>query len=110
MRRYDGRGDPSRRLVPSPRRAGLALAGGLVLLVPAIALAHPLGNFTVNHYAGIRVEPDRIVLDLVIDEAEIPTFQDRLTDRHRRRRGDLRRRGRTSSAWPPARASSPTWP
>ena len=54
------------------------LGGGLVLLVPGLALAHPLGNFTVNHYAGIRVEPARIVVDLVIDEAEIPTFQDRL--------------------------------
>jgi ABC-type nickel/cobalt efflux system permease component RcnA len=56
----------------------LVLAVGLLLTLPAIALAHPLGNFTVNHFAGIRVEPDRIVLDLVIDEAEIPTFQDRL--------------------------------
>jgi nickel/cobalt transporter (NicO) family protein len=56
----------------------VALAGGLLLALPGIALAHPLGNFTVNHYAGIRVEPDRIVVDVVIDEAEIPTFQDRL--------------------------------
>ena len=39
------------------------------------SLAHPLGNFTVNHYAGIRVEPDRVLLDVVIDAAEIPTFQ-----------------------------------
>ena len=56
----------------------MALAGGLLVALPGIALAHPLGNFTVNHYAGIRIEPDRIVLDVVIDEAEIPTFQDRL--------------------------------
>ncbi len=54
------------------------LACTLILFVPAIALAHPLGNFTVNHFAGIRVEPGRVVLDVVIDEAEIPTFQDRL--------------------------------
>ena len=45
---------------------------------PAVAAAHPLGNFTINHYAGIRVEPDRILLDVVIDQAEIPTFQARL--------------------------------
>ncbi len=54
---------------------GAALA---VLLLPAVALAHPLGNFTVNHYAGLRVEPDRILLDVVIDQAEIPTFQEKL--------------------------------
>ena len=63
-------------------RRRLAAAGllgvGLILLLPGIALAHPLGNFTVNHYAGIRVEPGEIRLDVVIDEAEIPTFQDRL--------------------------------
>ena len=56
------------------RRRGLVLA----LVVPAVALAHPLGNFTINHYAGIRVEPDRSLLDVVIDQAEIPTFQARL--------------------------------
>jgi ABC-type nickel/cobalt efflux system permease component RcnA len=43
-----------------------------------MALAHPLGNFTINHYAGVRVEPDRILLDVVIDQAEIPAFQARL--------------------------------
>ena len=56
----------------------VVLAGAFLALLPGLALAHPLGNFTVNHFAGIRLEPDRIVLDVVIDEAEIPTFQDRL--------------------------------
>ena len=58
--------------------AAALLAGGLLVVLPGLALAHPLGNFTVNHYAGIRVEPGQIRLDVVIDEAEIPTFQDRL--------------------------------
>jgi ABC-type nickel/cobalt efflux system permease component RcnA len=49
-----------------------------VLLLPALATAHPLGNFTINHYTGIRVEPMGILLDVVIDQAEIPTFQARL--------------------------------
>ena len=49
-----------------------------VLLIPAVAAAHPLGNFTINHYAGLRVEPDRVLLDVVVDQAEIPTFQARL--------------------------------
>jgi nickel/cobalt exporter len=49
-----------------------------VLLLPAITLAHPLGNFTINHYAGLRVETDRVLLDVVIDQAEVPAFQARL--------------------------------
>jgi ABC-type nickel/cobalt efflux system permease component RcnA len=62
----------------TPRRltaAFLALAASLA--VPAVAMAHPLGNFTINHYAGIRVAADVIRLDVVIDMAEIPTFQER---------------------------------
>ena len=60
-------------------RGAAALLGILgALLVPAIVAAHPLGNFTINHYAGIRVEPDRVLLDVVIDQAEIPAFQARL--------------------------------
>jgi ABC-type nickel/cobalt efflux system permease component RcnA len=65
----------------APRRARIAAAvAGFVLsmAVPALAMAHPLGNFTINHYAGIRVEPDRVILDIVIDQAEIPTFQEKL--------------------------------
>ncbi len=63
------------------RRSWLTgIAAGLVagLLVPALVAAHPLGNFTINHYAGLRIEPQRILLDVVIDQAEIPAFQARL--------------------------------
>jgi len=62
------------------RRRGAATVVGIlaVLLLPALVAAHPLGNFTINHYAGIRVEPNRIRLDVVIDQAEIPAFQARL--------------------------------
>jgi nickel/cobalt exporter len=56
-----------------------ALAAVCALLaLPAIVAAHPLGNFTINHYAGVRVESDRVLLDVVVDQAEIPTFQARL--------------------------------
>ena len=41
------------------------------------AAAHPLGNFTVNTYSGLRVGPDRLIVDHVVDMAEIPTFQTR---------------------------------
>ncbi len=51
---------------------GLALAA-----LPLVVSAHPLGNFTINHYAGIRVAADSVALDVVIDMAEIPTFQER---------------------------------
>jgi ABC-type nickel/cobalt efflux system permease component RcnA len=53
----------------------LLAAAVLVALGASAALAHPLGNFTINHHAGIRVEPDRVLLDVVIDAAEIPAFQ-----------------------------------
>lgn len=43
--------------------------------VPA-ALAHPLGNFTVNQYTGLQVSQDRITIDYVMDLAEIPAFQE----------------------------------
>jgi len=55
------------------------LAVALLALAPAVGLAHPLGNFTINHFAAIRVGPERISLDVVIDRAEIPTFQERQT-------------------------------
>src|SRR5215216_4061436 len=43
--------------------------------VPA-ALAHPLGNFTINHYTGLTVSRDSISIDYVLDMAEIPAFQE----------------------------------
>jgi ABC-type nickel/cobalt efflux system permease component RcnA len=49
------------------------------LVVPVAVAAHPLGNFTINHYAGITVSPASIHLDIVIDMAEIPAFQERQT-------------------------------
>jgi nickel/cobalt exporter len=56
----------------------LALLLGLVvaLAAPAVADAHPLGNFTVNRYSGIEVSGDRIFVKYVLDLAEIPTYQE----------------------------------
>lgn len=53
-----------------------ALASALVALTPAAALAHPLGNFTINRYAGLLVQPDAVSIDYVIDMAEIPAYQE----------------------------------
>jgi nickel/cobalt transporter (NicO) family protein len=46
------------------------------LLAPAAAVAHPLGNFTVNRYSGIELAGNRVYLHYVLDLAEIPTFQE----------------------------------
>lgn len=48
--------------------------GGLVLSA-APAVAHPLGNFTVNTHVGIRVEPAAVDLQVVVDVAEVPTLR-----------------------------------
>jgi nickel/cobalt exporter len=53
--------------------AGLALAS---LLIGAPASAHPLGNFTINLYSGLVLDPDRLVVNYVVDMAEIPTVQE----------------------------------
>ncbi len=53
--------------------AGLALA----LLAPGVASAHPLGNFTVNHFSRVQPSGDRVYVLYVLDLAEIPTFQDK---------------------------------
>jgi ABC-type nickel/cobalt efflux system permease component RcnA len=47
-----------------------------LLIAPPAALAHPMGNFSVNHYCKILINPNRIELDYIIDMAEIPTFQE----------------------------------
>jgi ABC-type nickel/cobalt efflux system permease component RcnA len=54
------------------RVGALAIAG---LLAAAPAGAHPLGNFSISHYAGIEIQADAIQIRYVIDMAEIPTFQ-----------------------------------
>ena len=60
------------------RRALLVAGLALALLVPAAtAGAHPLGNFSVNHLVTVRVSSDRIDLGYTLDQAEIPTFQER---------------------------------
>ncbi len=53
-----------------------ALAAAIAVAAPA-ASAHPLGNFSINHLVTVRVEAHRIDLHYVLDQAEIPTFQER---------------------------------
>jgi nickel/cobalt transporter (NicO) family protein len=60
-----------RRLVPLIALLFLAAMGR-----PAVAWAHPLGNFTINRYSRLEVQPALIRIRYVLDEAEIPTYQD----------------------------------
>jgi nickel/cobalt exporter len=46
------------------------------LLASAAASAHPLGNFTVNHFSAVEASGGRIYVKQVLDLAEIPTFQE----------------------------------
>src|SRR5262245_47637011 len=55
------------------RLAGLVVA--LALQIPGAAAAHPMGNFSISHYAAIQVAADGIRLRYLLDLAEIPTFQ-----------------------------------
>ncbi|MEA2441784.1 MAG: nickel/cobalt transporter (NicO) family protein [Thermoleophilaceae bacterium] len=48
-----------------------------VLLLPAAAEAHPLGNFTINHLSRVSVSEQRVDVAYTLDQAEIPTFQER---------------------------------
>lgn len=56
------------------KRAVLVLAL-VAAFFPAAAAAHPLGNFTTNHYSRVVISGDRVYVLYVLDLAEIPTFQ-----------------------------------
>ena len=53
----------------------VAVAALVALALPALASAHPLGNFTTNRYDEVVVSGDRLYVYSVLDLAEIPTFQ-----------------------------------
>ena len=56
---------------------GISVVVGAVLLTAPPAFSHPLGNFTVNTYSGLRVGKDHISVEFLVDMAEIPTLQRR---------------------------------
>lgn len=47
----------------------------LGLLLATLALAHPLGNYSINHYARFDVQAGGVFVDYVLDFAEFPTQQ-----------------------------------
>lgn len=59
-------------------RTNRALATALFLtLCSAAAFAHPMGNFTVNHYSALTLAPGTLKLHYVLDMAELPTITER---------------------------------
>ena len=58
------------------RRGALLLALAVLALAATRASAHPLGNFSISHYAALEPGPGEVTVRYVIDMAEIPTFQE----------------------------------
>jgi hypothetical protein len=48
----------------------------MLLSSAGTAFAHPMGNFSINHYAKIKVRERSVEIRYLIDMAEIPTFQE----------------------------------
>lgn len=66
---------PLRRTTRVKALVAAALSALAVLALTSTASAHPLGNFTVNRYAGIEIAGSEIYVRYALDLAEIPTYQ-----------------------------------
>ena len=64
------------------RRLVILAVGVAALALPALAAAHPLGNFTVNRFSRVEAPGPRVYVRYVLDMAEIPTFQAGRIDVH----------------------------
>jgi nickel/cobalt transporter (NicO) family protein len=64
-----------RRATPTAWVIALVLLAALVVASPAAA--HPLGNFSQNHQTRVSVSATELQLHYILDQAEIPTFQQR---------------------------------
>lgn len=58
------------------KRVGILTAAALVMVFAILAAAHPLGNFTISHYARLEIGAGKIKARYVVDMAEISTFQE----------------------------------
>ena len=107
---------------------GRTLLVGLAVFLGAAAPAgaHPLGNFSVNHLSTVSISADRVDVRYILDQAEIPTVQERGLGRAevlRRkldevaralvltvdgRRADLRAAGRPRLSFPGGAGGLPT--
>jgi nickel/cobalt transporter (NicO) family protein len=64
-----------RRLTTRPLWLLVCFVVMLTLSPSQQAEAHPLGNFTINHYSRLEFADEKAHIDYVLDVAEIPTFQ-----------------------------------
>ena len=81
-------------------RRGLAVFVVLFAALAAPAGAHPLGNFSIHHVAEVSVSADRVDVRYLLDQAEIPTFQERgvaRAERLRRKQAEVLRRLRVEA-------------
>lgn len=64
------------RMLPKNRVVVATLIALIIAIFPAASFAHPMGNFSINHYSGIAIQGDSVDVLYLIDMAEIPTFQE----------------------------------
>jgi ABC-type nickel/cobalt efflux system permease component RcnA len=65
----------------APRILLLAWMIFSLLANPPAGDAHPMGNFSISHYAAIFVDSGYLELNYIVDVAEIPTYQE-MQDSH----------------------------
>lgn len=63
----------ARRHLIARMLVGSAMVAAFLLGLAPQAHAHPIGNFTLNLYSGIQVQPGRVHIDYVLEMAEIST-------------------------------------
>jgi nickel/cobalt transporter (NicO) family protein len=64
-------------------RRAILLALAVLALGASSASAHPLGNFSINHLSEVAISTDRVTVHYTLDQAEIPTFQERSLGKER---------------------------
>ncbi len=69
-----------RKVTPTRRHISyvlfLAVAILSSLVAPQPGSAHPMGNFSISHYAAIHPERGGVEIEYFVDMAEIPTYQE----------------------------------
>ncbi|MGH9803023.1 MAG: nickel/cobalt transporter, partial [Blastocatellia bacterium] len=58
------------------RRVSILTLTTLMIVSIFQALAHPLGNFTINHFIHVETGADHAKIRYVVDLAEVPSFQE----------------------------------